>query len=186
MRTPDEIQQRENYVFEIVCGAIQTATLFFPVSFLINVLSWKDMDILVFGGMGIAALLYGVALFSRTLGQAMLKWLISLPITVLYWIYFINTHFYVRSLNWVFPDYGQQSAGGSFASSFLLFLLAGLCFLTGLTGIVASCVPKKEKVWRRFGIIRHVVAFAACAVVVVTAIALERIFPSYASIFYAG
>ncbi len=185
-RTPEQIAQKERYISKILCGAIQAAILFYPIFMLSNVVSWNHHDAAAFLIITIAALLYGLALFGDSAKQALLKWACSIPVTVMLWYYFASTHFYLRALNQEIPGYGNQAAGGSFATAVLMAFQLILCFFTGLTAILCSSLVRESRPWRLILLIRTLILLAICAAIVITIIWYTAKLPSYNSIFFAG
>lgn len=178
---------KRKYIGEIILGAVQAAVLFLPMTFLVDIVSWKDDQyIYTFLIIGISALFYGIALVSRSMGQFVLKWLLSLPVSATLWYYFVQTHFSIRSLNWVFPDYGKQSAGGAFASAFFMVVQFGSCFLTWCIACFYSGRSKDGRKSPFLDILQKAVCSSICIGIAVIVVVLERTFPSYYSLSIWG
>ena len=134
----------EKIIFEtIICG-IALALLFEPVWRLNDVLSMKVDNIAVcFFVVPISgALLYCSVLFSDTLKQALIKYVISLPVNFLLFSWFLKINFSRRALNWIFPYYGESSAGGNFAG-FIMFSALGFTYIIAI--VAALCCTKLVK-----------------------------------------
>lgn len=176
----------KKYVIEAALGAAQAALLFVPITFLADIISWID-DRLICTLLVIilSASFYGTALVSASKRQFMLKWLLSVPVTIVLWHYFIQTNFSIRSLNWIFPGYGSPSAGGKFASTFLLFLQFGCCFITWGIALAFSRV-KGRKCQNCIEILQKAVCSIICIGIVITVVVLESVFPPYASLSLWG
>lgn len=176
VQTPQQIDQKERYIGKIALGAAQTAILFYPVFLLCNLIAWCSDTAVPLWVIAIASFIHGMALFSDTIVQALTKWIFSIPLTFGFWYYFGKIRFYFRALNWVFPGYGDQSAGGSMATAFLLAVMAFFFFLTGITSILCSCILKPPKT---FSIIQHIVCTTTCIGIVITILILDSIMPQY-------
>lgn len=137
-KTPEKI------IFEtIVCG-IALALLFEPVWRLNDVLSMKVDNIAVcfFVVPIIGAVFYSSVLFSDTLKQALIKYVISLPVNFLLFSWFLKIDFSRRALNWIHPYYGESSAGGNFAG-FIMFSALGFTYIIAI--VAALCCTKFVK-----------------------------------------
>ncbi len=188
MNDLEKRNKRSEYINQVIIGGLQAAVLFLPVWLLMNIISWIDgMPFLVpVFILALLSIFYGAVLFGSTAGQSVLKWVFSLPVTFLIWFCSIRTHFYIRSLNWMIPGYGEQSAGGGFASSFLILLQAVFCFVTFFTAIVCSNTVNNEKKRKFIKAIQNVICPVICVVIVLLVVFLEKSFPSYNSIIYTG
>ncbi len=141
-KTPEKI------IFEtIVCG-LALALLFEPVWRLNDVLSMKVDNIAVcfFVVPIIGALFYGAVIFSDSLKQALIKYAISLPVNFLLFSWFIKIDFSRRALNWIFPYYGESSAGGNFAGFVLLSALGFAYIVAIVAGLCCTKFVKNGKV----------------------------------------
>ena len=104
----------------------------------------------------------------------LLKWGISVPGAFLVLLYFWAVHYSVRALNWVFPDYGRQSAGGRFADSFLLVVFSAMCLISGMISLFV-----KINDYDRFRRIQFIVTTVSAVATVCIVLILEKQFPSY-------
>lgn len=178
--------KKEKYIGKILFGAIQLSILFYPVFLICNLISWRSNDFVSFFVIAASSFVYGITLFSDTIGQAFLKWICSIPLTIALWYYFVEIHFYLRALNWVFPGYGKQSAGGSMATAFLLVVMVFLFFVTALTAILCSCIVRKSRKWHIVSLLQFSISTVACAGIVLTILIINQCMPSYSSIIYTG
>lgn len=164
------------FVYVLLCSAVMSV-FYVPTLFLEDIISWKT-DKLVFVYIGFMAVLYGAMLISGSKTEFVLKWVFSLPLSFLVLNYFWKTKFAIRSLNWVFPGYGRQSAGGGFAWMVVMFFFTAFC---GIALFIALLIePKKIKVFER---IQLCVGVITAVFIVITVIRLEQHFPSYEKIF---
>lgn len=121
----------------------------------------------------LTAALFALAAVSRDTKTGFIKWGISIPMAYLVIQYFWRTDYSIRSLNWLYPDYGRQSAGGAFAGAFLMLVLSVFCLLSGIAGINA-----KPDVHKRLKKIQLAVIFAADIIIISAVLILESRFPS--------
>lgn len=157
-------------------GAI-LALFFVPAIFLSDIIFWKT-DWLGFAYIAFMAALYGLALISKSKLLALFKWLASLPFAYLVFEYFWNTKYALRSLNWVFPGYGKQSAGGAFASMGLTVMFGVLCIAAFVKALFI-----KPRNYILFEKIQLCVCTAAAVCIVIITLFLEKQFPPYTTIF---
>ncbi|MGN0597158.1 MAG: hypothetical protein ACI4J1_07510 [Ruminiclostridium sp.] len=157
-------------------GAI-LALFFVPAVFLSDIIFWKT-DWLVLVYVAFMAALYGFALISKSRLQALFKWLASLPFAYLAFQYFWSTKYALRSLNWVFPGYGKQSAGGAFASMGITVLFGILCIAAFVIALFM-----KPRNFSRFKKIQLCLCTAAAVCIVIVTLTLEKQFPPYPVIF---
>ena len=121
--------------------------------------------------------IWTVLLLSESRGEVLLKWLLSVPLCYPVLLYFWHTHFAVRALNWALPGYGSQSAGGAFAGSLLVVLLAAFCAIGLLAALARPQAPSPKREAVRLGI------GAGCTVITVAAVLLlTSQFPPYEAI----
>ena len=169
--------EKDNTTFsEIIWGAFVTATMFMPVHYLSNILSWKfNVEIII---LFVIPLLCGVfmaaALFSKKVRYALLKWVLSLAVTFLMRQYFVSSNFYIKSLNWAISDYGdatvQDNMAGFFAVAFLLFIeMPFVGIAIGISHKVKN--PKFEKAIN----ILKIIASIICIAITLTVLVLNRI-----------
>lgn len=125
----------------------------------------------------LTAAVWTVLLLSESKRDVLLKWLLSVPLCYPVLLYFWHTHFAVRALNWALPGYGSQSAGGAFAGSLLVVLLAAFCAIGLLAALARPQEPSPKREAIRLGI------GAGCTVITVAAVLLLGIqFPPYEAI----
>ena len=158
---------------------LELSILFISAIFLSELISYKN-DILALAYIVFISLFYGVAMISEDKKSLLLKWGLSIPFSYITIQYFWITHYSVRALNWIFPDYGTQSGGGAFAGFILILLLSVLCLVCG----VLSCSVKvKEYIY--FQKIQIVVILVIVLFTVAAVLLLERQFPSYQYVIYS-
>lgn len=122
----------------------------------------------------IIAFMYLIMLVSDKRKKILIKWIFSLPISFLCFQYFWKTHYAIRALNWIIPDYGRQSAGGSFAGSVLIIIFSVFC----LIAIIAS-VFIRPKDYSKFEKIQLIAGTVIGIIIFCVVILLEKRFPSY-------
>lgn len=118
------------------------------------------------------AALYALAAVGRDSRTAFIKWAVSVPFAYLVIQYFRRTDYAIRSLNWLYPGYGRQSAGGAFAALFNMLALSVLC----LPGIIAGANAKPE-VHKRLQKIQPAVIISADIIITSAVLILESRFP---------
>ena len=113
-------------------------------------------------------------LLSENRKEVLAKWLLSVPLSNLLLQYFWNTNYAVRALNWVYPGYGMQSAGGRFAGSMLLLIQTVLCGI----GLIAA-FSRPQKADRKAAAIRLCIGGGCTLAVIAAVLLLETQFPPY-------
>lgn len=159
--------------------SLELSILFVSAIFLSQIISYKN-DFLSLIYIVFTSLIYGIAMISKNKKSLLLKWGLSIPFSYITIQYFWMTHYSVRALNWVFPAYGEQSAGGSFADFILILLLFVLCLLCS----VLSC-SVKVKEYNSFQKIQIVVLSVVVLFTVAAVLILEQQFPSYQYVIYS-
>ncbi len=161
-------------LFKDILFAAFLAIIFVSTIFISQIISYKNEMWFIYELF--IALLYGFALISNKISDTIFKWLFSLPLSYMVFEYFWTTEYAVRGLNWVFPYYGESSAGGNFAGFIQLCVLLFVC---GISMVVAFTMtsPDKIKKYRSFEKIQMIVCGVLGVVVVLTVIILEQQFP---------
>lgn len=166
---------------KIIFDAFSIAILFNPSHILITALSLKNMYVAL-----AAILLCGVmsffAVLSESVGQAVLKWLISLPISVVFWIFLVKIQFSLRILNWTVQDYGKSSAGDRMFFMFLLLIHLGAVVCALGTGCGLSKSVKSEKKLEFVSIIKKICG-AAVVVIAAAILLLDMAMPAYTPVY---
>ena len=112
---------------------------------------------------------------SDTVLQVIVKWLLSLPVTALFWIWMQNEQLILRAVNWVHPGYGALSAGAGFAAGGQLFILAAAHITGLLVGIAVTRRTNDPGMWKFF----RRIAYLACIVILIAFMALCLFLPAY-------
>lgn len=162
-----------NNILYIIFSSVLLSVFFVPAVYLASIISWKT-DFLEFAYLVFAAVLYGVTLISKSKRGFLYKWLLSLPLSYLCFQYFWRTNYALRSLNWVFPGYGEQSAGGGFAVAVLMVSFGFFCLVSMLIALFVK-IPKFEL----FKKIQVCLCGIFGAVTVIVVVLLEQSFPAY-------
>lgn len=123
-----------------ICLSFELAVMYITTIFLSEIISYR-FSMLGFAYMFFISIVYGFAMMSRSKKEALIKWALSLPFSYLVIQFFWRTQFAIRALNWVFPGYGKQSAGGKFAGFIEVCVLSLLCLITGVAALFVK--PKK-------------------------------------------
>ena len=126
----------------------------------------------------ISALLYGICIISNKKSICIIKWVASVLFSYYIIQYFWNTDFAIRSLNWVFPEYGNQSAGGKFAGMILLEIQMFIYLICALAGMMI-----KVKNYKKITIIQLAISALFSVGISFSVIVLESIFPKMTEIF---
>jgi len=164
--------------------SVSLALFAVPTLFLGQIISYK-YDVLQFIYCGLMVVCYFFIILSDKLVKILIKWLTSLPVSYLLFLYFWKTDYAVRALNWIFEGYGKMSAGGGFA--FLVYF-AICCFLyaAAILFSVFLIYPIKISNYDRLKKIQLSVGFVIGVTVIAITLILERMFPTYSSIFFTG
>lgn len=179
----DEKNQININKINVITGALQLSVLFMPAFFINDLLSYKDETgiftlfiIPVF--LGICSC---IAVLSGLKREAVLKCLISLPFSVIMWLYLINIEFGIRSLNWVYPDYGESSAGGNFAG----FIRLCIHIIAESIGIAVGFFisNKKLKDNKALFIIQKIICSVICVGIIIAVLLLNVIMPQYNPVY---
>lgn len=174
-------------VFKVFLGAAELAVLFFPVIFLtipLLQLSYSE-------GLGAAitvlpqaaaAALGCFAVSDSSARQAMLKWILSLPFSACFWLYFVNSRFLIRMNNYINPDYGEGTTGDGMG----ILLVLGAAIFAGAIGVAAgmylSHYAPSEKLRKTATLIQKTACPVICAGILLTVIILGIIAPDYTPI----
>lgn len=165
--------QKKEILTDIISAA-EISVIFTSAVFFIDIISNRYGLLASFVFIAFAAVLYGTALISRSKRSWLIKWAVSIPFSFLVLLYFRITDYSVRSLNWVFPEYGTSSAGGMLASSFLLMIFLAACLISGLAALFIKISDSGRLRKVLFIIISAFAVITVCVVLI-----LERQFPSY-------
>lgn len=177
------MMNKKEFLHILLCSVL-LAVFSVPTLFLGQIISYK-FDILQFVYCGLMAILYALMIKSDKLVKVFLKWIISLPVSYLLFLYFWKTNYAVRALNWIFEGYGKMSAGGGFA---FLFYLGAFCFFYAFAILFSVfCVyPIKVLNYDQLKKFQFCVGSVIGIIVIAVILLLESVFPSYSSIFYTG
>lgn len=170
----------------LVLGGAEVAVLFLPVIFLtVPLLRLADSEAMV----GListlppvaAAVLCCLVMFDRSARQAMLKWIFSLPVSALFWVYFVNSRFLIRMHNFVDPSFGDGWTGDGWGIAIVL----GTALFAGGIGVAAGMYFSQYKVSEKFRktalLMQKSVCPIVCGIIFITVIVLSIIMPDYAS-----
>lgn len=124
----------------ITCSAAMSVN-FVSSIFLCNIIGIKD-DKALLPYCLLVSIIYTAMLLSENKKLVLLKWVLSLPFSLLCFYYFFETKYSVRALNWAVKGYGRQSAGGNFAGFIALVIQLILC----LTGIIIANIKSTDKI----------------------------------------
>lgn len=110
--------------------------------------------------------------------QALVKILLSFPVTVGLWFWMRDAQMLLRALNWGYPGYGELSAGGGFAALFQLCILAAGHILGMLTGIAVTREKSNAGIWKPVRFAAHII----CAGTMAAFLVLCFLMPEYAGV----
>ncbi len=154
--------------------AVFLAIIFVSAIFISQIISYKSEILFIYEIF--IALIYGFALVSNKISDTIFKWLFSLPFSYIVLQYFWKTEYAMRGLNWVFPYYGEPSAGGNFAGFIqLCFLL--LCCAISMVVFFTMTKSYKIKKYKSFEKIQMIVCGVLGVAIVLTVVILEQQFP---------
>lgn len=158
---------------EVILSAFLIAIQFSAAVYLGEIISYAGLvPALLY--LVLTAAVYMLLLLSEKKVEALAKWFLSMPLCNLVMLYFWNTNYAVRALNWVYPGYGMQSAGGKFTASGLLLVQAALCGI----GVIAA-VSRPQKPDQKATAIRLCIGGGCTLAVIAAALLLETQFPPY-------
>ena len=155
--------------------AFSMAVLFVSAIFLTEIISASVKSIYPeFVYIGFVAIAYGFDFVSSDIKRSLLRFGMSIPFSYLVLQYFWRTDYYIRSLNWIMPEYGMHQSGGSaFVGTFRLFIQIAACFMMGCIGLGLNqrnyVVSEKLQV---------VVSISATLALILFVVTLEKRFPS--------
>ncbi len=164
---------RKTEIFTAVIFSAIISVLFVSAVFLADIISYGSF-VLSLAYIIIVAALYGFCLISRNKILWLIKWGASLPMSYVVLRYFQVYHYTIRALNWAFPDYGRQTAGGAFSMVGLFYLLAFFCAVSGIAAMFV-----RPKSFDKFGKMQLIIALTAAGAAIAAVLILERQFPPY-------
>ena len=171
----------------LILGGTELAVLFLPVVFitvpLLRLADGEELAVLTGWLPPVAAAVLGFfTMLDRTAGQAMLKWIFSLPFSAVFWVYFVNSRFLIRMYNFVDPSFGEGWAGDGLG---VMLVLCAALFAGGIgvaAGMYFSRYKVSEKAQKTSLIIQKTVCPIVCTIIFITAITLGIIMPDYSPI----
>lgn len=158
--------------------ATMLAVLFTSSTYLMNLIS---NGMIQFIYIGFIVVIYTGIMISSNGRKVLLKWLLSLPLSFICSLYFVRTHYAVRAVNWISPEYGSVSGGAAAAAGFLILLMMQFCLIGIMVAFTSSGTikpeqyEKLERIQLKYGTILSVIH-------VVIAVILETQFPTMQSI----
>lgn len=158
-----------------VISALIISILYVSSIFLSVIASYKSI-VLSMVYIVVTAFLYGTSLVSRKKTEWMFKYALSIPFSFLLLQYFWKTNYSIRALNWVFPNYGKDTAGGGFTGGLLFILSSAFCLTSGILSLFIK--PKNYKTFEKLQLI---ITIPLTMLIVVFILILEQQFPSYNS-----
>lgn len=159
-------------ILNTVALACSASVFYVPAIFLSEIISIKS-TFLVLVYIVATGLAYLFAMIGKDKKNVLIKWLISVPVSLLIWWCFIRSEYSIRALNWVIPEYGRRSAGGNLAGTFNLLILSALC----LCGIAVSLFVRPKK-YERFRKIQLPVCMIFMVMIIAAVFILASQFPS--------
>lgn len=159
--------------------SFELSIIFVSAIFLSEIISYKN-DLWALAYIVFISLIYGITMISKDKKSLLLKWGLSIPFSYITIQYFWITHYSVRALNWVFPAYGKQSAGGMLSGFILLLLLSAMCLICG----ILSCYVKVKN-HKSFEKIQLLLTSTIVLGTVATVLILEQTIPPYQYVIYS-
>ncbi|SFD02025.1 hypothetical protein [Ruminococcus albus] len=164
---------KNDVIRDLILGA-ELAVLYVSAIFLETIINDTcGFGVTIIYLLGVAAL-YGFTLLSKNKIEWFLKWGVSILFSPLVLLYFWETNYAIRALNWVIPGYGRESAGGGFVRAFLLIILSVLCIVGGIYSLTVN--TKYYDVLKK---VQLIVSSFFTVVIIVAVLVLETEFPSY-------
>lgn len=124
------------------------------------------------------------ALWGEDQGETILKWGISLPLTVGWFLWMRQTSFFVRLVNWTTPGYGRLSGGAGFALTVSLGLL-GMAHIMALGGALGLSGGLNEKAQKTRRILQGAVLPLIALAVLLAMIYLQIVMPTWEEIYHS-
>ena len=156
----------------MICSATMS-TVFVSAIFLSEIISiTSDLFVLLY--LFLVSLIYATMLLSESKKVALLKWIVSLPLSCLWFCYFWKKNYSIRALNWIIEGYGTQSAGGNFSGFIVLILLLVLCF----AGMIFAYSKSSEKI-KRYIKVQSLTGIWIFMLMIIVVAYLETRFPAY-------
>jgi len=125
----------------------------------------------------VIAMLFGFCLVSEKRIRGLLRWLCSFPFAFMVFQYFWKTNYAVRALNWCFPGYGKQSAGGGFAGALMTIILSLSCAICGIIAVSIKPEENRELAKKQLPVIA-----AADVIIIILVLLMESQFPPLSQI----
>lgn len=172
IKTGNRYMNKSKEILNTVALACSASVFYVTAIFLSEIISIKS-TFLALAYIVATGLVYLFAMIGKDKKNVLIKWLISIPVSLLIWWFFIRSEYSLRALNWVIPEYGRRSAGGNFAGLFNLVILSSLC----LCGIVGSLFVRPKN-YERFRKIQLPVCMILMVMIIAAVFILERQFPS--------
>ncbi|MBR3630682.1 MAG: hypothetical protein IKN55_09495 [Oscillospiraceae bacterium] len=163
-------------LLKIFLASAVMAVQYVSAIFLTEAISYKS-NVLMLLYTVLTAGVWTLVLLSEDTRTVLAKWLFSVPLCYPVLLCYWNTHYAVRALNWAFPGYGRQSAGGGFAGAMLLLLLTALCTV----GLIAA-LARHPKPDQKAEAIRLCIGGGCTLAVIAGAVLLATQFPPYPDI----
>ena len=170
----------------ILRDAFILASFYFPLMQLIDLITFllpgeTFFMLALFVLSALSGLMCFFVLVSADTKTALIKWGLSVPFSLLFWLFLNQTHFTLRLINTLYPGYGELEAGAGFAMLAELFIFSAAQALANLQAVCLSVAPKDQYRWL-CGPIRKYVAPALCIIIWSVILYLEYTMPSYETI----
>ena len=164
--------------FEDLFYAACMAVFFTPTLYLSDIIAMKtDSLVILLPYLVVSAWIYGLAVLGKPLRHIWIRWGLSVPLSLGCMVYFWETNFAIRALNWVYPEYGKPSAGSELFLLVVLMVIGFLC-ISEIVVLMFFCetLHPKIKKWQ------FPVCLTAMIIIILIVVLLERQFPSMRSI----
>ncbi len=164
---------------KIILGAFQIAVLFYPALTINDLLSIAiSSSYALYPILIICSIFAGIAIYSDTKKEALLKWMFSIPINIFFMFFIWGNQFQLRALNWN-DDYGDISAGGGFAMMLLIFGALITNSFAMLIGTLFSHEIKCDSLKHKIYITQKYILTIFCVILTLAIFFIDNIMPQY-------
>ncbi len=172
-------------VINVIVGGALLSMFYVPMLFLLFALASIPADFMIYAAIAVAAVM-GIcscfAAISSSKKQALLKWLVSVPLSVLFFLLFTSTDFPTRASAYFNPSYyyyyGDNTMGNGLILMVLLFALSLAVLLGIIIGLSLSGIKMSEKAENVIFKLQSVACSAVGIVIIIFAVYLMIVMPS--------
>lgn len=180
------VQKSQPIGRNVLFDAFQISVMFFPVHILLNALSYKiDVFQIQLFALLVCSVLTFFIVLSDSVKHAGFKWLISLPMSLIWIIYIRFSQFNIRILNWLIPDFGEPNFGDFGLASLMLMIYAAMTLFALGIGLVISgflAVSSSETFYKIISFMKKVCSVTSI-VLALAVLLLDVSMPPYVKVY---